>query len=94
MTHEVIFFFFFPLNAVRPLQFVNKPELINIVDATCPYFLYHKHPKIAIETLSTLDTMKIPLHREDQTKISFKIELNGSKLLYHNHQKEERKKRG
>jgi hypothetical protein len=35
--------------------------------------------------------MKIPLHREDQTKISFKIELNGSKLLYHNHQKEKEK---
>jgi hypothetical protein len=39
-------------------------------------------PKNSIETLSTLDTMKIPLYREDQTKISFKTELNGSKRFY------------
>jgi hypothetical protein len=46
------------------------------------FFYIANTPKNSVETLSTLDTMKIPLHREDQTKITFKTELNGSKRFY------------
>ena len=46
------------------------------------FFYITNTPKNSVETLSTLDTMKIPLHREDQTKITFKTELNGSKRFY------------
>jgi hypothetical protein len=57
------------------------------------FFYIANTPKNSVETLSTLDTMKIPLHREDQTKITFKTELNGSKRFYTTITKKKKKKR-
>ena len=58
------------------------------------FFYITNTPKNSVETLSTLDTMKIPLHREDQTKISFKTELNGSYRFYTTITKKKKKKCG
>jgi hypothetical protein len=57
------------------------------------FFYIANTPKNSVETLSTLDTMKIPLHREDQTKITFKTELNGSKRFYTTITKKKKKKK-
>jgi hypothetical protein len=58
-----------------------------------PIFYITNTPKNSVETLSTLDTMKIPLHREDQSKISFKTELNGSKCFYTTITKKKKRKK-